>query len=359
MILNLNGNQHLSAVSRVISFLRFPLIILVIFIHCNFSSVNVTFASQKYAVWLSTLVSDTIAQVANPAFFFISGLLFFHEGTFSISIYKRKLKKRFRSLLIPYVVWNGLFLVVLLGVELIIGHNPEISKPETEMNFADFICAFWDISLIGNQGGLNAPVDIPLWFVRDLMVIVLLSPIVFWVVKAYSKIHIYVQLGLLLPLFYCIDNCQWWPEMVTPVVFFLIGAYFSLNRIDICYVFRRMDAALLMSIILAFFYRWNTTAYLLMIFFAFGWLGKKAEKGQLPVSEKLESSVFFIFAYHALAVAAVSFLLKYGYIPVDTNIKALICYIITPFFIAAIGVWLSTFLKRYCHPIYAILCGNR
>lgn len=75
MIIYLNNGRNTVA-GRVISFLRFPLIVLILFIHSNFSTVSGAFAQQTVATAVSQYVSGTIAPVALWAFFFISGMLF-------------------------------------------------------------------------------------------------------------------------------------------------------------------------------------------------------------------------------------------------------------------------------------------
>lgn len=353
-------NSRQSAVSRVISFLRFPLVMLVLFIHCNFASVSTEFTSHTIATAISNFLSGTLAPVANATFFFISGMLFFHEGTFSKEIYKRKLQSRFHTLLVPYLAWNALYLLLLFMVEAITGRTMAIDKPITDMGVLDFLNSFWNISLIGGQGGVEAPIDIPLWFVRDLIVLCLAAPLVFLVVKFYSKMHIYLQTCLLLPLFYCIDRCEWMNGMlIIPAIYFTIGAYFSLNHIDICKIFSRMDVAFLMSIIVAFYYNYPNAAYLLMTFLAFSWLGKKLGSQRYIMPGILEKASFFIFAYQTLPVGLLVYLIKTGRIAFSSEFSAILWYVGSPMVIALIGIAIYYILDRYIHPLSSILNGGR
>lgn len=353
-------NSRQSTVSRVISFVRFPLVMLVVFIHCNFASVSTEFTTHTIATGIANFLSGTIAPVANGAFFFISGMLFFHEGTFSKAIYKRKLRSRLHSLLIPYLTWNALYLLLLFIAETITGRTMAIDKPIADMGVADFLNSFWNISLIGSQSGIAAPVDIPLWFVRDLMVLCLASPIVYLVVKYYSRMHIYLQTCLLLPLFYCIDRLDVMQSMlIIPAIFFTIGAYFSLNHIDICYVFRRMDVAFLMSIIVAFYYNYPNAAYLLMVFLAFSWLGKKIGPRNIALPRIFERSSFFIFAYQTMPVGLIVYLIKSGRITFGSELSALAWYIVSPIAIAVIGIILYQFIDRFLPHLSSILNGDR
>jgi len=101
--------------SKVIDFLRFPLIIGVLFIHNATSTVTipgVTFGTDAFMpVFLtcSNLFSQVLGRIAVPLFFFISGFLFFlNVKTFDTVCYKNKLQSRMKTLLTPYLFWNVL-----------------------------------------------------------------------------------------------------------------------------------------------------------------------------------------------------------------------------------------------------------
>ena len=49
---------------------------------------------------------EGIARIGVPLFFFISGFLFFYYDDFSKNVYLGKIKKRFKSLVVPYIFWN-------------------------------------------------------------------------------------------------------------------------------------------------------------------------------------------------------------------------------------------------------------
>lgn len=104
--------------------LRFPLILAVIFIH-NFPEGDSFVVSQINWHRLSiidmincvgVLFSVDIFHIAVPTFFLISRYLFFYrlDGKFTISVYWTKMKRRGKSLLIPYIYWNfiALFLII-------------------------------------------------------------------------------------------------------------------------------------------------------------------------------------------------------------------------------------------------------
>src|SRR5574344_1966684 len=99
--------------SKAIDALRFPLIIMVVFIHTPGSpdlwSTNINWAEMDAMQWynvLRLLFSIIIPNIAVPSFFLISGYLFFITfKSWDTSLYKSKVKRRIYTLLIPYFLW--------------------------------------------------------------------------------------------------------------------------------------------------------------------------------------------------------------------------------------------------------------
>lgn len=76
--------------------------------------------------------------------FFISGYLFFFRTAFSVDVYKKKLKSRIKTLLIPYLFWNFVVLVghwivtVLSPVQLTSGAYKQVS----DYTVCDYLISF-------------------------------------------------------------------------------------------------------------------------------------------------------------------------------------------------------------------------
>ena len=108
--------------SKVISFLRFPLIVGVVLIHTQIGTINGIMGDYNKPLMFDGnfplyesifyLCSQILARVAVPLFFMFSGFCFFNNhNDFTIETYVKKLKKRGRTLLVPYILWNILFVV--------------------------------------------------------------------------------------------------------------------------------------------------------------------------------------------------------------------------------------------------------
>ena len=171
-----------------------------------------------------------------PCFFLISGFLFFKGGHFCLRGYVDKLKKRFFTLLIPFILWNLLYLLPYLfkGWELIENEAGEILPivpwfQDCEGSLFKTVYN-WTYGLFINFNGASAPIDVPFWYLRDLMCMIVISPLVYYFVK-YSKL-----IGLVLCCLVWVLLGQYriipyaFPIPLRPaVLFFLIGAYFSIN----------------------------------------------------------------------------------------------------------------------------------
>ena len=99
--------------SRVIAFLRFPLIVGVVFIHNYRPSIivgNEVMGSETHMPtysFIGQLFSQYIGWISVPLFFFFSGFLFFYKADYSLQTYIYKIKRRISTLLIPYLFWNA------------------------------------------------------------------------------------------------------------------------------------------------------------------------------------------------------------------------------------------------------------
>lgn len=117
-----------------------------------------------------------------PIFLLISGYLFFREGSYALTkeLWISKLKKRISSLLVPYLLWNFIGYIIYA---IKVGFSLE-----------DFFHSFWVIDIPGRSG--SSPIDGPLWYVRNLMIMVVISPIITYMIK-YTKWYLILIMTIL------------------------------------------------------------------------------------------------------------------------------------------------------------------
>lgn len=222
--------------SRAIDALRFPMTILVVCIHFNillYPLVSHGEIIQYNLTWVQypiTLFSEVLGRIAVPFFFLISGyFFFFKEKRFTTEVYVRKVKRRFFTLLIPYIAWW-----FLAGVFNIILSKYKLAYP---VSLNDFLIGVWYTKGADSilTTSINTPLNGPLWFVRDLMVMVLLSPIVFFTIRNRNKSAIFILFFALLYVFVGGNDL---PQYIVPglsipcILFFSIGAYFGWHKLN-------------------------------------------------------------------------------------------------------------------------------
>ena len=200
--------------------LRLPLIVLITFAH-SYSGVRV-----GYTLWdggwdtyevLKIVVSQTLVKVAMPTFFVISGYLFFANVTeWNIKTYLGKLQRRVKTLLIPYIIWNLLMAVKIKTFSL------------------NIFWVYWteagkQMDWLGNVQLMTAPANMPLWFLRDLMVVSVLTPIIYIGIRKMG--------GWLLVLFtslYLSGVCAFIPGLSAyAIYFFTLGAFLGIRKMDL------------------------------------------------------------------------------------------------------------------------------
>lgn len=199
--------------SNTIAWLRFPLIFLIIMLHCysvqRMEGEHEIFfkAVYPFALWLG--------ETGVPGFFFISGFLFF----LSKKSYTEKLRSRFHTLFIPYILWN-LLLLILYVFAYAIGHPQDINgKNIVGYSFIDYLRIFWDRGSYDN--GNFVPLLCPLWYIRNLIIMSIISPLLYYIIRYIRELFLIIV-------------AVWW--MTTPhnafisqsILFFSLGAYFAI-----------------------------------------------------------------------------------------------------------------------------------
>lgn len=230
--------------SAAIARLRFPLMLGVVLIHSVLMEPQEAAAQGLDAVaFVVGLLSRSLPLPCVPLYFFIAGYLFFVKcgQHFTRADYGQRLRKRVRSLLVPYLFWNA---AVLLFFALLHRFLPAVVNPDFN-NVARFtpgqlVRSFWDFP--GGQ-----PVCYQFWFLRDLMVGVVLSPVVCLLAR-YGR----------WPLTLALCALWAWRTDLFPyqamLTFFTAGATFAVGRTDFVAFARRcvpVAAPLFLALVVA------------------------------------------------------------------------------------------------------------
>lgn len=178
------------------------------------------FSIQQF---IRSFFSTFFVKVAVPGFAFIPGYLFFTTSAFNGKIYHEKIHKRFFSLVIPYFTW---VLVVVAGDILLalMGKNNLITT--TDWNLFNILNIFWGIK---SNGAGFCPYNGPMWYMRDLFIMALLSPIVWILLKHKIIRYIYLLFCFALWIYPIILP----PHETIFLFFFSLGAFFPISKNDL------------------------------------------------------------------------------------------------------------------------------
>lgn len=359
--------------SEVILFLRFPLAVLIVLLHARFQSgaigdVYFSYTIDRYPIYcsFSDIMSDYICQIAVPMFFILSGYLFFYNvSSFSWEVYKKKMHRRVHSLLIPYLFWNSLIILFYFFIQSFFpGLTSGINKFVSSYTLNDWFHAYWDIN-----GG---PIVLQFWFIRDLMVISVLTPVLYFLINKLSYFYV-IFMGLLW-LFGYYTNIT--ALEIRPVFFFSLGALFTIKKYDLLKLCNGLliPCAFIGLAVMVLELLYNNGYHLdwfvkyygeidrigllsLMVVCIAGtsWL---LEHKLVSVNKFLLQSNFFIFAYHGVTLALIAKIVLKYFAP-HTDFQSLVIYAFNPTLTIVLGLCIFDFLQRYFPRFTKVITGAR
>jgi len=307
--------------SKVVDFLRFPLMIGVVIIHSRFTIIlqpQMLEYVQTGGIYfyVSWLFSKVIFGICVPVFFFISGYLFFREGNLTIQSYVYKLKRRFFSVFVPFFCWNLIYVLIFifLGYNILYLDNgePKGIVPWLNGNTGGGLnkACCWVMGVFFNFNGSGSPADVPFWYIRELICMFILAPVVYWFVK-YLKHY-----GLVIAILVWVLSGQYvtlpYLLMRPAILFFIMGAYFALNKINLVELFSRIGGWIygcygVVAIIDLFTNEFEYNNYIHRVTILMGGVVAfkvataivwRKEHPDSDLMKQIKSTNFFIFAFH-------------------------------------------------------------
>lgn len=379
--------------------LRFPLAIVIVMVHifnCDGMSIRgieYSWTEDSVTGIVINFVKSFLSGQSVPIYFFISGYVFFLGFNLNMESYSKKMENRFKSLFTPYILWNTLAILFIL-IPLLPGLGQFFSSinddSSLDVSLPKLLSMYWETgtsSLIevadkGEAVYKNYPVDIPLWFVRDLMIVCITTPLINVLLKRFGG-RFPIALGI---IWFCIANVEavqsHASQLVTAYFFFSWGAYMSFNKKDMIEEFKKyrnisfvvypMVALLVMVIMyvtgsaeevmaegihhqLAYL---KNIAILSGLPFAYNLAVILIQRFNLKVPSYLTSASFFIYAGHMLIIPYVIKIIGVILTP-DTPFKALLVLVLTT--IAVVGLLLGIYLgmKKIAPAILKPFTGGR
>jgi surface polysaccharide O-acyltransferase-like enzyme len=339
--------------------LRFPMIVAVVYIHAY--DIHIAGTSTPILDFLRNFVSQGLARVAVPIFFLVSGYLFFTSGELTLGSYIAKLKTRVRTLLVPMMFWNLLALAIFAAMQAhpsTLGYFSGKSKLITDFSLFDFVSAVFGIA--------REPISYPFWFIRDLMALAMLTPLISFALRFVPRL----TLGLL-GLAWFTDS---WPIAVPSIeacFYFTLGAKLRGNKQSLfeadqfglssftLFVFLAMTAlaAGLYPIPIAMYF--HRIAIMIGVVVALAltrhFINESPKRDSLLA---LATSSFFVFAAQEPLLTIV----RKGIIAATqprAEALAIAMYIGLPIVVIALLMTIHRTLVRFTPRFAAVICGGR
>lgn len=361
--------------SRRITSLRYILSVLVVFIHNNFTAEKLAeslaegnripvFAQSAAGEWIQFVISSGLGSCAVPLFFMFSAYLFFKKD----APYKLMLKKKTRGLLLPYFVWIALNIAFVTFGKLFAARlnpsllvNPE-KIPVLTWSVLDWLKAFSGFCF----DKFNHPYVGQFWFVRDLVILFLISPVLRVIYRKFPKT------SLIFCVFIYISGVapQGLDSDRAALLFFTLG-YFWAERDFSPFAFADSFRWTELFAMFAFsvlgcnlFFKGNSVCSALMVLFSaliFLKLSGSISKNQktFNLAEKFSPFSFFLFAIHMPFLLACVQNLWLRFLPMKNPAFCLLEYFGANIVIAALGTLAGIILRKICPPLFSVLNGGR
>lgn len=296
---------------------------------------------------------NTICDAAVPAFFCISAYLFYRN--FELTDFKFKFHRRLKSLVIPYFLWS----IILYIYYKVISFIP-IVNDNFNMSF--------DLStnkIIPNI--LLATCAETMWFVRILFIFVLISPIIYILLKTLKEKSIFVL------VFFLLFNLKFdigYSDFLFWIPIYFLGAYcaiFLKDRIEknssnkknkLSFFLLNLFLFLLIAFICSKFNEYSKIYYLYRMISPILLILVLDYPCVLGVKKfAIASTSFFIFCIHLPIIQIIRkvLLLIFG----NDSFISLFVFIFTIIITTVISIYLYKIFKNFFPRLLNLLTGGR
>ena len=351
--------------SILIQRLRFPLAVMVVFIHSG----NRPFVDG--GEWFRVMFADVIPAIAVPLFFLISGYLFFQGlERWNWDNWRKKMRRRVHTLLIPYLIWATLYIAYVYFHQCRLSLCADEGWIPVGQWLSDHggISMWWDSIVTENGHPLGYriisahPFHRVLWFVRDLMVVNVLSPFIHWVLRKGGKMDLIALLILYLlqlwPPFHCIE--------ITCVFFYSAGAYLSIRGRGLSETFSRWKVSswLASSLLLApmilirqsDFYTLQRPIWCIVWGVAFvNLLVALPLESHARTISLLSDSTFFVYVTHSVVLSNIRQALL---ILLPFHLSEATVFLLTAILTVAFCVSVYLFVRKCFPQLCVFICGR-
>ena len=205
------------------------------------------------------------------------------------------------------------------------------------VDIVSFLSSFGVTNLPIQMSGPANPINTPLWFVRDLMVLVLCSPIIWWLIR---KVGLLFVIFLGIAWFFLLGEYVGFPGLSHQSLFFFpLGAFFGINHLNfvemsnklswIPYVYFVVAIVDALSADTQYSYMTHHFSILLGMVAVVCLIGSLMQKDKIKVNTFLSGASFFVYALHNLFLGKMTKLVIMGIRP-DSSVLVLMIYFTMP-----------------------------
>ena len=332
--------------SQRINVVKFIAIVLVISVHAYDVDLEGT-AGLGPVLAFEDLFASILGRSTMPVFFFCSSILLFKN----LRTYADVLKTKARTVMLPYFLWNSFWIAVFIAFQTL---------PFTAAMFSGDSVPILNRDLWGwlNLYGIGAfePQDYPLWYMRDLILIIFLSPLLWKLVDRFPRATL---LGVLISIPIARTDIV----LVMGLQYTLLGAYVVKKNIHVDAVdrFPMVWALILYAAAVAFVYvvRLDVLKRTLQLFGVFFWI--RVSAGIVGRSRerilKGAQSLFMIYVAHELTLTCFK-KLYFKFVP-HTPLVVLVSYFLVPALVIALCILADKLTKRFTPRFHALITGGR
>lgn len=348
-------NDYLSKKLKTLSFIA---MIMVVFIHSyNYSLyLKSDFKINPIYLAIEDFISFHLCRIAVPGFFMLSAYLLLFEYQLTVASYFKKIKKRFQSLVIPYLLWCSLWAAVFIVISYIPQLKAYINNP---------------IGLTSSFGHLLLsvymhPVCYQFWFIRDLIVLIGISPVLYYLIQKTGIIVIgFAYLYLLFSPFELevLHNSS--------LLYFLIGMAIHLHKISAIPFILKSNTIVLGLLWLGISYLPKFPIYpcapidfaapiAILTGVVFVWKVYDCCKKDTFLFKHIEKNAsysFFLFGIHEPLLISLK---KIGFALIGfSNEARLLVYFVLPFLVYCIAINTAVYCSLKFNPLYKLFVGGR
>lgn len=302
-----------------------------------------TFSGEVFYIF----IFRTFTRIAVPVFFIISSYLLFNNYSLD------KIAKRTKTILVPFILWSLISYAIFAILPIIPGVK----------NYFNSAADFSIESLI--QSTIIAPKNGSLWFLRDLFILIILSPLINWLTK--HKITLFI-----IPILFIVWLFDWhYTFMLESTLFFLIGSELSTPMVNTISIPKYKNAnitTLLIPLAISLLFAYIAAKYLvnpmiftkLTILISILWIiyfrDVFLQDGFFTKTlDKFKEYSFFMFVTNSIILS----FLKKPIPPLHNTLISIVLYTISFALLLCICIITQNLLKKYFPKTFNILTGNR